>query len=63
MRNEEELAIEVYDRPQLPTLRDIVSILFRQRKSMLIAFATVVIAIGISGLWVPKYGGSARTPS
>jgi len=54
MRNE-ELAIEVYDRPQLPTLRDIVSILFRQRKSMLIAFATVVVAIGVSGLWVPKY--------
>ena len=37
MRND-ELAIERYTRQPLPTLRDIVAVLFRQRWPMLIAF-------------------------
>jgi uncharacterized protein involved in exopolysaccharide biosynthesis len=62
MRNDElaiirtdELAIQRYDRQPLPTLRDLVAVLFRQRWPMLITFALVVIAVAVSGMWVPKY--------
>ena len=51
----DELAIERYTRQPLPTLRDIVAVLFRQRWPMLAAFALVVIAVAVSGVWVPKY--------
>ena len=51
----DELAIERYSRQPLPTLRDIIAVLFRQRWPMLVAFALVVIALAVSGLWVPKY--------
>lgn len=51
----EEFAIEPYTRQSLPTLRDLVSVLFRQRWVMFMAFAAVVGAVAISGLWVPKY--------
>ncbi len=51
----DSLAIERYTRKPLPTLRDIISVLFRQRWSMLAAFALVVIAMGVSGVWIPKY--------
>jgi uncharacterized protein involved in exopolysaccharide biosynthesis len=54
MRNE-ELAIEPHIRQPLPTLRDVVAVLFRQRWPMLTAFAIVVIAVVLSGVWVPKY--------
>ena len=54
MRNE-ELAIEPHIPQPLPTLRDVVAVLFRQRWPMLIAFAIVVIAVVLSGVWVPKY--------
>jgi len=54
MRNE-ELAIERYTRQPLPTPRDIVAVLFRQRWAMLTAFVIVVIAVAVSGVWVPKY--------
>ncbi|MGD0157995.1 MAG: Wzz/FepE/Etk N-terminal domain-containing protein [Terracidiphilus sp.] len=39
----------------MPTLRDIIAVLFRQRWPMLIAFVLVVIAVAVSGLWIPKY--------
>jgi uncharacterized protein involved in exopolysaccharide biosynthesis len=51
----EELALEVYNRPSLPTARDILAVVFRQRRAMLIAFGLVIIAAAVSGLWVPKY--------
>jgi uncharacterized protein involved in exopolysaccharide biosynthesis len=51
----EEYALERYSRQPLPTLRDVVSVLFRQRWVMLAAFIVVVSAVALSGLWVPKY--------
>src|SRR5579863_1348927 len=50
-----DLAIERYTRKPLPTLRDIIAVLFRQRWSMLAAFALVVIGMAVSGVWIPKY--------
>jgi uncharacterized protein involved in exopolysaccharide biosynthesis len=50
-----ELAIEGNTMQPLPTLRDIVAVPFRQRWPMLIAFAIVVIAVAVSGMWVPSY--------
>ena len=62
MRNEElamtrtdDLAIGQYTRRPLPTLRDIVAVLFRQRWPMLAAFVFVVIAVAVSGVWIPRY--------
>jgi uncharacterized protein involved in exopolysaccharide biosynthesis len=51
----DEMAIERYVRQPLPTLRDIVSVPFRQRWPMLAAFAFVIVFVALSGLWVPKY--------
>jgi uncharacterized protein involved in exopolysaccharide biosynthesis len=51
----DELAIERYTRQPLPTPRDIIAVMFRQRWPMLAAFALVVIAVAVSGLWIPKY--------
>jgi uncharacterized protein involved in exopolysaccharide biosynthesis len=51
----EELTIERYTKQPLPTSRDIVAVLFRQRWVMLAAFVLVVIVVAVSGVWVPKY--------
>jgi uncharacterized protein involved in exopolysaccharide biosynthesis len=51
----EDLTIERYTRQPLPTSRDIVAVLFRQRLAMLTAFVVVLIAVAVSGVWVPKY--------
>lgn len=51
----DDLAIERYTRKPLPTLRDIIAVLFRQRWSMLAAFVLAVIAMAVSGVWIPKY--------
>jgi uncharacterized protein involved in exopolysaccharide biosynthesis len=48
-------AIERYTRQALPTLRDVIAVLFRQRWPMSVAFALVVIAVAVSGVWIPKY--------
>lgn len=50
-----EMVIERYSRQPLPTVRDIISVLFRQRWPMLAAFALVIIAVAVSGVWIPKY--------
>jgi uncharacterized protein involved in exopolysaccharide biosynthesis len=62
MRNDElvairmdELAIDRYARHSLPTPRDILAVLFRQRIPMLCAFALVIFAVAVSGVWIPKY--------
>ncbi len=51
----EDLQIERYIQKPLPTLRDIFGVLFRQRWTMLTAFAFVMAAVVVSGIWVPKY--------
>ncbi len=51
----DELEIRYHTPQSLPTARDIVAILFRQRWAMLIAFVVVVVAFVASGIWVPKY--------
>jgi len=51
----EELELRSPDRPSMPTSRDFFSVLFRQRKAMLAAFALVLIAVIVSGAWMPKY--------
>jgi uncharacterized protein involved in exopolysaccharide biosynthesis len=56
----ESVAIEPYSRQSLPTSRDILAVLFRQRWTMLIAFAVAVAAVAISGLWIPKYEGKMK---
>ncbi len=56
----DDLAVERYTRQPLPTLRDIIAVLFRQRRPMLVAFALVVIAVAISGVWIPKYEGQMK---
>jgi uncharacterized protein involved in exopolysaccharide biosynthesis len=51
----DELVIDHNTRQTLPTLRDAFAVLFRQRRTMLIAFCVVVIAAALSGFWTPKY--------
>ncbi len=51
----DEVAIEVCAGASLPTPRDLFAVVFRQRRIVLIAFALVVIAAAVSGLWIPKY--------
>jgi uncharacterized protein involved in exopolysaccharide biosynthesis len=51
----DDLAIEQYPRQSLPTLRDVVAVLFRQRWPMLAVFVLVVVAVAVSGVWIPKY--------
>ena len=51
----ENLVTEGYARKSLPTLRDMVAVLFRQRRTILIAFIFVVVAAALSGKWVPTY--------
>jgi len=62
MRNDEmgiirtgSITMERYSRRRLPTLRDIFAVLFRQRLAFTISFAVVVIAVAVSGVWIPKY--------
>ena len=51
----DELAFERHTRQSLPSLRDLLAVLFRQGGPMLAAFALVVIAVAVSGVWIPKY--------
>jgi uncharacterized protein involved in exopolysaccharide biosynthesis len=50
-----EMTIEPYFRRPLPNRRDIVAALFRQRRMMFAAFALALIAVFLSGMWIPKY--------
>lgn len=51
----EGMAIERYLRRPLPSRRDLVAVLFRQRRVILAMFALAVIAVLASGAWLPKY--------
>jgi uncharacterized protein involved in exopolysaccharide biosynthesis len=56
----DELTIQPYRPRPLPSLRDIVAILFRQRWPMLIAFVIVVMAAIASGRLTPKYDAQMK---
>ena len=58
----DDLAIGQYTRQSLPTLRDVVAVLFRQRWPMLAAFVLVVVAVAVSGVWIPKYRSPDEDP-
>jgi uncharacterized protein involved in exopolysaccharide biosynthesis len=51
----DEPEIQRYTPQSLPTARDIVAILFRQRWAMLIAVVVVILTVAASGMWIPKY--------
>ena len=51
----DDLAIGRYTPQSRPTLRDVVAVLFRQRWPMLAAFVLAIVAVAISGVWIPKY--------
>src|ERR1035437_4624371 len=51
----EGIEVERYIHHSLPTLRDIVAVLFRHWGAMLAAFGVIMLAIALSGIWVPKY--------
>jgi uncharacterized protein involved in exopolysaccharide biosynthesis len=55
LQTQDDLAIETYGRPSLPTSRDALTMLFRQRRVLLIAFLLVLVGATLSGIWVPKY--------
>ena len=55
MMRTDDLPIERYARQQLPTLSDFEAMLSRRRWPMLITFVMVVIAVAVSGVWIPKY--------
>jgi uncharacterized protein involved in exopolysaccharide biosynthesis len=55
LQTQDALAIETYGRPSLPSTRDVLSMLFRQRRVLLAAFLLVLVAATLSGIWVPKY--------
>lgn len=44
-----------FERRPLPTLRDLVAVLFRQRWVILWSFVGVIIALALSGFWTRKY--------
>lgn len=56
----EQYSVEVYSGQALPSLRDLIAVPFRQRRIMLISFGLVVLVVGLSGLWVPKYEAQMR---
>jgi len=53
--NTEERSIERHFRRPLPGRRDVIAALFRQRRVILAAFAVAILAVFVSGMWVPKY--------
>src|SRR6201996_1084757 len=55
LQTQDGLAIEAYGRPSLPTSRDVVTMLFRQRRGLLISFLLVLVGATLSGIWIPKY--------
>jgi uncharacterized protein involved in exopolysaccharide biosynthesis len=56
----DDLELQLYTAKPLPTLRDIVAVLFRQRSAILTTFLLVVFAVVVSGVWVPKYAAQMK---
>jgi len=42
-------------RPSGPTARDVVAIIFRQKKILLLSFVVILLGIMLSGVLIPKY--------
>jgi uncharacterized protein involved in exopolysaccharide biosynthesis len=55
LKTQELAPVEIYTRQTLPTSRDILTILFRQKRILFSAFALVLVLTALSGIWVPKY--------
>src|SRR5579872_830064 len=51
----ELIEIQRFERRALPTLRDIASVFFRQRRVILIAFIGVIVMVLLSGIWIRKF--------
>lgn len=51
----ENTELSSFDRNPMPTLRDLLSVLFRQRWVMVLTFGVVILAVAVSGVWLPKY--------
>jgi uncharacterized protein involved in exopolysaccharide biosynthesis len=51
----ELIEIQRFERRSLPTLRDIASVIFRQRGLILAVFVAVIAIFALSGGWVRKY--------
>ncbi len=58
--NSEDFAIERYHRPTLPTARDAVAVVFRQRWAVIITFVLTLAAIAVSGFWAPKFDAQMK---
>ena len=58
--NNQDFAIERYHRPSLPTSRDVVAVIFRQRWAVLIAFVLTIAAIAATGFWTPKFDAQMK---
>src|SRR5579871_6588933 len=58
--SQEDFAIEKYHRPTLPTLRDVASVIFRQRWVVVITFLLTIAAIAASGFWTPKFDAQMK---
>lgn len=51
----EFIEIQRFERRSLPTVRDVVSILFRQRRVILAVFLGIIVLAFLSGIWVRTY--------
>jgi uncharacterized protein involved in exopolysaccharide biosynthesis len=51
----ELIEVQRYESRPLPTLRDLVAIVFRQRRIILAVFLSVIALVFLSGVWIPKY--------
>ena len=52
---EQMMEIQSYERRPLPTARDLVAVIFRQRRTILTVFFAVVVLALLSGVWKRKY--------
>jgi uncharacterized protein involved in exopolysaccharide biosynthesis len=51
----EMMEMERYERRPLPTARDLVAVIFRQRRLIVACFVGVVVLVFLSGMWTRKY--------
>ena len=55
-----EQSVGYYSRQPIPTLRDLASVLFRQRRPLLIVFVLAILGVACSGVWIPSYEGHMK---
>ena len=56
----ELIEVQRYESRPLPTLRDLVAIVFRQRRIILAVFLSVIALVFLSGVWIPKYQANMK---